>query len=515
MTLSLDLPAASLAESRSVRLTYVPVLPLWALQTAAFVIFAFKLAFSAVVPPGSDDGYYWLWGQHLQWSYLDHAPMVGWGAWVSFHLLGWTPLALHLMPLVSFGLSALVMRSWAKRIAGEHWRHYFWATLAVYLASPLMMAIGSILYPDQILMAMSLGSLHFLALFLADWWLGRRNWLNLYLGAAMLGLAMLSKYNGALIAVGFFLAIVADPRLRSLLRTPHLWLAGLVAALFLLPILGWNMTHDFASLKLHSSDRFARRGEGFALDGTLGFLRQLALYLSPFLVWPLFRSLTTRGVVGPEGAMIAVGRWIFLISTIALAALASWVPAAPQVAAHWDIVGLMPFVLLAPLFIRSAWLMALHLIFGTLVAAVVCSYFALAPLVTHALNMGDGEASIDYGQEQLAAAVGRAKWANDADFVATHVYNVAAKFAWGAKTDAGLVSLSPTIDQFYFWHDVRQYTGKSGIVIEENTIDPKSLSPFFADASYLGPVTVTRFGLPLKTYYLYLGKGYHGVAPKP
>jgi len=515
MTVLLDIPAAGSAEARSVRLSYAPVLPLWAVQAMVLVLVVSKLAFSLVVPPGYDDSYYWLWGQHLQWSYLDHAPMVGWGAWLSYRLLGWNPLALHFMPLVSTAIAAWVMRSWARRIAGEHWRHYFWTGLAIFLASPLLMAMTTILYPDQILIAVSLASLHFLALFLADWRLGRRNWASLLAGAVLLGLAMLSKYNGALIAFGFFMAVVADPRLRSLLRTPQFWLAGILAALFLLPIVGWNVTHDFASLKLHSSDRFAARGQGFALDGTWRFVWQTVVYFSPFMLWPLLRSLLARGVAGAEGAMIAIGQWIFAASTLGLVALSAWVPASSQVAPHWEIVAFLPFILLAPLFFRSAWLLGAHLLFGTVVGVIMAVYFVAAPLVTDALHIYDGEASIDYGQDQLAAAVGKAKWMANASFVGTRRYNVGAKLAWGAGSDAGIISLSSEIDQFYYWHDVSRYTGQSGIVLEEGLLEPHILDPYFASVVYLGPVTTTRFGRPLATYQLYLGLGYHGVAPRP
>ncbi|HVX79851.1 MAG TPA: glycosyltransferase family 39 protein [Devosiaceae bacterium] len=513
MTVLMDMPAANAGETRSQPLSYTPALPIGVLQLVAVVILAFKLAFSFVVPPGYDDAYYWLWGQHLQWSYLDHAPMVGWGAWVSYRLFGWSLFALHFMPLVSTLIAALVLRAWARRIAPEHWRHYFWAGLAIFLASPLLMAITSILYPDQILIAMSLAALHFLALFLADWRVGHRRYLNLYVGAIFLGLALLSKYNGALIGFGLVAAVLADPKLRPLLRTPHFWLAGLLAAAFFLPILGWNLTHEFASLKLHSADRFAGRGLGFGTEGTVRFAWQTALYFSPFLLWPLLKSLVARGVTGPEGAMIAMGRWIFVASTIPLVLLSAWVPAASQVAPHWEVVALLPFLLLAPLFVRPGWLLGLHLAFGTLAAIIVGSYFLFAPLVTEAVGATDVEASTDYGQDQLAQAVGRAKWMTNASFVGTRRYNVAAKLAWGAGSDAGMISLNDEIDQFYFWRDVGAYQGQSGIILEEGPMPPGLLRDKFASIDYLGPVSTYRFGHWLATYHLYLGHGYKGRMP--
>ena len=376
------------------------------------------------------------------------------------------------------------------------------------------MAITSILYPDQALLAASFGALHFFALFLADWRVGRPRYRYLYLGALLLGVAMLSKYNGALVAFGFVAAILFDPKLRSLLRSPHLYLAGLLAALFLLPVVGWNVANDFASLKLHSSDRFASRGAGFSLDGVKRWGWQTVLYFSPFLLWPLLKSLLARAP-GPEGAMLAMGRWIFFSCTAVLLLLAAWVPASTQVAPHWEIVAFLPFLLLAPLFVRSPWLLGFHLAFGTLVAGLATVYFVFSPLVTDALHTSDAEANRDYGQEQLAAAAGADKWLYDAAFIGTRRYNVAAKLAWGTGSDRGIISLSPEIDQFYFWNDVSKYAGKTGIVLEEGPIVPGLLDSLFTSVTYLGPVTPTRFGHPLTTYQLYLGRGYRGVAPKP
>ena len=60
------------------------------------------------------------------------------------------------------------------------------------------------------------------------------------------------------------------------------------------PVVGWNVANDFASLKLHSSDRFASRGAGFNLDGVKRWGSQTVLYFSPFLLWPLLKSETGR-----------------------------------------------------------------------------------------------------------------------------------------------------------------------------------------------------------------------------
>ena len=62
--------------------------------------------------------------------------------------------------------------------------------------------------------------------------------------------------------------------------------------------------------------------------------------------------------------------------------------------------------------------------------------------------------------------------------------------------------------------------GKPALVPEEldswvAVLKDGRVAAFFGKVDYLGPVTTTRFGRRLATYQLYLGHGYHGVAPKP
>ena len=53
--------------------------------------------------PNPDEAYYWLWGQHLDWSYYDHPPFHAWVQGV-FSRLGHSPFVLRLPTIVSNGL---------------------------------------------------------------------------------------------------------------------------------------------------------------------------------------------------------------------------------------------------------------------------------------------------------------------------------------------------------------------------------------------------------------------------
>ena len=81
--------------------TRVPRRDLLPLQLVVGFLLLVRLAYAVVVPPNGDEAYYWLWGGHLQWSYFDHSPMVGWTSALARAVLGWTPAGLHLPALIS------------------------------------------------------------------------------------------------------------------------------------------------------------------------------------------------------------------------------------------------------------------------------------------------------------------------------------------------------------------------------------------------------------------------------
>ena len=47
------------------------------LQLVFLYLVGLKLWFDLSVSPMGDEAYYWMWGQHLSWSYFDHPPLDG------------------------------------------------------------------------------------------------------------------------------------------------------------------------------------------------------------------------------------------------------------------------------------------------------------------------------------------------------------------------------------------------------------------------------------------------------
>jgi 4-amino-4-deoxy-L-arabinose transferase-like glycosyltransferase len=282
-----------------------------ALRLLVIAIFLAKLAFALLVPPNGDEAYYFLWGQHLQWSYRDHAPMVGWGEGLGARLFGWTPLGLRFPTFLTMAGTIFLFRLWARKFAPENEKLYFWTLLGVAFASPMFNFTSTNVFPDHLLVFFVLAALYVLADFMsrraAD---ANASPAGLYLGAVFLGLAGLSKYSAIFFGLAFVAALLSQKRLRGLFLSPHLYLAGLLAALIVSPIFVWNATHDFASLQLHRQERFADAAtpSGFTWMGIPQEIGAL-LFFSPFLLPAVYLFLTAPAEQGERAQIrrLAVG----------------------------------------------------------------------------------------------------------------------------------------------------------------------------------------------------------------
>jgi hypothetical protein len=91
----------------------------------------------------------------------------------------------------------------------------------------------------------------------------------------------MSKYQAGLFAISAFTLLAVTKSGRAQLRTPGPWLAAVIAALGLIPVLLWNMRHGWISLAFQS-------GRGMATDGHLLHPANLGLTLlgQVAYLWP-------------------------------------------------------------------------------------------------------------------------------------------------------------------------------------------------------------------------------------
>ncbi|MGV3491953.1 MAG: ArnT family glycosyltransferase [Devosia sp.] len=470
------------------------------LQVAVAYFVLLKLIYGIFVPPNGDEAYYWLWGGHLQLSYFDHSPMVGWMSAI-VRPLGWTPASLHLPAFLTFLVLAYGLRRAAYRLAPEDPQRYFWLALAVFCASPLLNTLTTLNYPDHALIGFSALALLQFGTFLDAVPQHRERPMNLYVGAMFLGLAGLSKYSAVLIPAGLVAVLIAVPAFRRLFRSPHLYLAGALTVAIMLPVLIWNAQNAFATLEWHASGRL----DGGDTFEPLALVQQLVLttlLFSPFLIVPFVRFVFD----GPREHVgyVALARGTAIVTLLVLLPLAAWGGLSGQFSPHWLVLAFLPFILLAPLYLKSRLMVGLHLVWGAALMTVATLYYVLTPLATDALGLRDDEASRAYGQEQLAAAVTSAMEEHDATLVAVTGYPILSRLAFALGSDEALTDLGRRYDRLTGRTFGPADTGRTAIMIGR----PDQYERHFDSIEVLETVETWRFGQKLEEYTLLLGRGF-------
>ena len=464
------------------------------------VLVGARVWFGLSVPPNIDEAYYFGWGEHLQLSYLDHAPLSGWLSALG-RPFGTLPVAVHLAPFVSFGLVAFAI-SLLERRRGADGVAVLWA-LVIWLSTPLFHALSILNYPDHILIGTGA-----LAIVFFHFWIEDARPRDLFAAAFFLGLAGLSKYPAVLIGLALVLSLAMRRELRPRFRDPRLYLAGALTLLLVSPVLIWNLTHGLASVAFHGGERFGTAGSGLTVSGLIRLFGQMLVYLSPFgLIFGLMA--VWRGRRSASGTFLVS---LLFLGTLPFLALSLWAPAEGQVQPHWLVTGLLPLMLLLPdaLTAPSRRLFrTLHVGFGVGIVGLLCLYYGTTPLLTEALNIRDREASVTYGQDQLVSAARAAAEKTGARFFAFPSYREAAKFAFELGTARPVLTLDRRPDQYDLWQ-APDALGADTIIIVLATLPEAVYAPAFASVEPLGEVTPTRFGRPLATYRLVLGKGFRG-----
>ena len=323
-----------------------------------------------------DEAYYWMWGQRLGWSYFDHPPLHAWLLRAVSLLAGWHPVSVRLLTWLTLAGVLLIFRAWSRRIAPDQPALWFWRAAAIYLASPMFFGMTMIAYNDHLLVFCSLLALHFFLSFADRWETGAPRALRwLYLAAFALGLAVLTKYNGVFIGLGMAATLLLRPKLRPLLRTPHPWLAALLAVAMQAPVVYWNLTEGLASFRYHLDDRWNGGAGQLHLMHPVNFLLLSVVLWSPFLIWPLVRLIRATPVNDFEARARTLALTTFAISTVSFLAISVVLDAY----FYWNIVA---FVALTPLLARyiNRWLLGAHIVFGLVIACLIVTNFAITPV---------------------------------------------------------------------------------------------------------------------------------------
>ncbi|MGZ4966634.1 MAG: ArnT family glycosyltransferase [Chthoniobacterales bacterium] len=192
-----------------------------------------------------DELYYIACARHLDWGYVDMAPLSALILRIELLLFGQSLFALRLFPAIASALTVALTGLIARELGGRKW--------AVALACAA--SLGAIVY-------LALGNVYSMNVFEPLFWMGcvyllvriinggsPRLWL--WFGVTA-GIGVENKHSLGFFGIGLVIALLLT-RERRHFAQPWIWLGGLIAAALALPNILWQMQHGWPTHELLSN----------------------------------------------------------------------------------------------------------------------------------------------------------------------------------------------------------------------------------------------------------------------
>jgi hypothetical protein len=512
----------------------LPAQPFWtpgrvvvALVVAGTVL---RLAAATQLGLGNDEASNFSCSRHLDLCYFDHPPLCAWLGRLGTELFGQIgPLALRLPTTLLFAGTTWLVFTTGRRLFGP-WPGAY-AAVMLNLAPVFSVSTASHLLPDGPLMFFWAAGVRCLAELICQPEPRRPTALWLGVGAC-LGLAMLSKYSGALLVPGTLAFVCTRAGQRRWLWHPGPYLALALAAAIFAPVLVWNARHDWVSLGFQG-------GRGAASDGLHGgwFARSVAgqaLWLLPWLwavlAWELFSGLRCRTT--------DQRRWFISCLALPLIAIFTFVCLYAPVGLlfHWQSPGYLVLFLAAgrrlhrllavggrPAALSQRWwrftLVASPLVMlGVWTHAVTGWGLLLMPTVV-ADQIGALDPtleSVDY--DGLAEVLEKHGLLDGKTLVATPRWFISGKVDYALRGRAPVICLIESDPRvFAFFHDQREWLGGDVVLVSMRRYLDDPVSGYagnFLRVEPIASIPVRRGGRTDRVLDVFIGRNFHTPLPQ-
>lgn len=256
-----------------------------------------------------DELYYIAASERLALGYVDFPPFVALAVAFARATLGDSLLALRLLPALAGAVVVVLAGLMARELGGDRFAQGL-AALAV-LVAPNFLVFGTFISMDAFDQLFQVSAAYVLLLIL------KRDQPSLWLLFGLLaGLGLLTKLTMLFFGFAVLVALLVTPARRHL-RTPWPWLGGVVAFVFLLPYLLWQVSHGWPTLEFW--DEYGGKVDEAS---PVEFLVEQIVTMQPPTL-PLWLAGLSFYLFAREGRPHRALGWIYVILFAVFAALGS------------------------------------------------------------------------------------------------------------------------------------------------------------------------------------------------
>lgn len=194
-----------------------------------------------------EEAYYWNYAAHLDFSYLDHPPMVALLIKLSTTLLGTNEFAVRAPTLVCWLLAAFFSYKLTSVITSGAGLY----AVLILAILPFFFLHSLVITPDQPLIVCWSASLY--CLYRSMVFAESRYW---YAMGLCLGLGMLSKYTIVLLGPATLIYLLIVPEARFWFKRKEPYIGVLIALIIFTPVIYWNAKHEWVSFLFQTTRRF-------------------------------------------------------------------------------------------------------------------------------------------------------------------------------------------------------------------------------------------------------------------
>jgi len=251
-----------------------------------------------------DELYFLDGARHLDWGYVDHAPLIALYAKISL-LLGGSLPALRVLPAIAGAAMVALAMLIAQQLGGKRFAQGL-AGLCV-IGVPIYLGNNGLLTMNAFEPLFWMGCVYILIRIIRTG--DGRFWI--WFGV-LAGLGLENKHSTLIFGFAVAIALIASPQRREILKQ-WFWIGGSVAILIFLPNLIWQMQNGYPTLE--GLKHVQSTGKNIVLN-PIEFLGQQVLLLNP-LLFPVWLAGLISLIAGKLKPMRMLG-WIYIILLITM-----------------------------------------------------------------------------------------------------------------------------------------------------------------------------------------------------
>ena len=361
------------------------------LVISVIVILLLRLFFIGAMGLMPQDAYYHFYSQHPALSYYDHPPAIAWVLRLFTTLFGKHVYTIKLADSIITLFTIISFYYFARCFLSRHRTQ----RALLMLFSTLMVTILSLVStPDTPLVLC--WTLSLLALYHALFLHKKTYWL---LAGICMGLAFDSKYTAVFLPAGLLLFLLLSSTHRRYLLTAWPWLAMLLFALTISPVIIWNVENNFASFAFQSASRIDNIDrKTFSLTNFLGVIGHQSFILIPILffallvfLYKIIKKYKARLLRIPARQLFLLCFFIPLFGCFFCLSFVYWVKL------NWMMPSYIAGIVLLSIYIRERWI-RLQLIVSLTLHLLLAIEVLFYPIVVKSDDTWEGWESL---QEQV------------------------------------------------------------------------------------------------------------------